>query len=566
MRSRRCVHLFLYVAVWVVLVGCGGTRPFVAPEPLPDDRYTIPPPEYRGSRNNIADGFDKQFVFTGKRFFDPGYQVRRLIGRPKEAYNVDAFDGVPNSSWFINRNAHRRVAIEEIVRGPDTCDGPDTSDVWTVIRAKAEGVTPGFTIEDRRGDKYVIKFDPPGCLGANSGSEVIGTKLFYAAGYHVPENYIAYFHPRILRLGEGVTFTDEKGRRRHMTEADLEAMLARVEYGEDGMIRATASKYISGQLIGPFRYQSTRKDDPNDLIPHQHRRELRGLGVVSAWLNHVDTKGANSMDSYVTEEGRSYVRHYLMDFGTILGAAGVEPKSKFEGHENQVDPNALVLRILTLGFYVPDWERVPDRIEYPCVGRYESPSFHPGKFNPSSPNPAFEQMTDRDGYWGAKLVTSFTDEQLRAVVAEAQYPDPEAAAYLVRTLAERRDKTGRYWFSKVTPLDRFELTIAGDGKPALDFVDLAVEAGLASPEEATYRYRLCRNGTEMAAWTETGPETRVVLPEAGGGGDEWRPEDQWKVVLQVKRGDHGTWSKWVKVYLREDDASSGFRLLGVRRQ
>ena len=121
---------------------------------------------------------------------------------------------------------------------------------WKIIRAKAEGVTPGFTIVDSRDDRYVIKFDPMGYSGSNSGSEVIGSKLFYAAGYNVPENYIAYFHPRILRLGDKVKFTDEKGHKRYMKKEDLEATLKRVEYRKDGLIRATASKYIPGRILG----------------------------------------------------------------------------------------------------------------------------------------------------------------------------------------------------------------------------------------------------------------------------------------------------------------------------
>ncbi|NIW47138.1 MAG: hypothetical protein GWN30_21030, partial [Gammaproteobacteria bacterium] len=56
-----------------------------------------------------------------------------------------------------------------------------------------------------------------------------------------------------------------------------------------------------------------RDDDLNDVIPHQHRRELRGLRVVAAWLNHFDTKANNTLDVYV-EDG--YVRHYLIDFGS----------------------------------------------------------------------------------------------------------------------------------------------------------------------------------------------------------------------------------------------------------
>ena len=572
-RLRSFMPPFLPTSILIVLIalliGCGGTRPFVAPEPLPDDRCAIPQPQFRKSRNPLADGFDKQFVLQGEQCFDLSRHLRRLAGRPKEAYNVNAFDKVDNSSWFTNRNAHRRLSIEEIVRGSDTGDGPDTGKPWTIIRAKAEGVTPGFTIVDSRGDKYVIKFDPFGYSGSNSGSEVIGTKLFYAAGYNVPENYITYFHPRMLRLGDKVKFTDEKGRRRLMTEADLTAILERLEYGDDGLIRATASKYISGKILGPFRYEGTREDDPNDLVPHQHRRELRGLLVMSAWLNHVDTKAANSMDTYITEDGRSCVKHHLMDFGTILGSAGNGPQQKSRGYENNVDPPALFFRILTLGFYVPDWECVPDTVEYPCIGRFYARFYDPGEFRPIYPNPAFDNMTGLDGYWGAKLVMSFTDEQLRAVIAEARYPDPEAAAYLLKTLIERRDKTGRYWFDRVNPLDRFELIHTEDGGQSLHFVDLAVETGLESAEEARYRYSLTRNSVEVIAPAESGSEISIPLPDLEEASTRARPDGfpqaQWEVTLQVKRAE-GEWSKWVKVYLHAEGTPPQLKLLGLRRQ
>jgi hypothetical protein len=54
-------------------------------------------------------------------------------------------------------------------------------------------------------------------------------------------------------------------------------------------------------------------------------------------------------------------------------------------------------------------------------------------------------MTDRDGYWGAKIVASFSDEQIAAAVAK--YEDPRARDYVVRTLT-RRDKIVRHWFER----------------------------------------------------------------------------------------------------------------------
>lgn len=53
-----------------------------------------------------------------------------------------------------------------------------------------------------------------------------------------------------------------------------------------------------------FAYEGTRNDDPNDIVPHQHRRELRVLQVFGAWTNPVDIKANNTLDTVVTENAR----------------------------------------------------------------------------------------------------------------------------------------------------------------------------------------------------------------------------------------------------------------------
>ena len=351
-----------------------------------------------------------------------------------------------------------------------------------------------------------------------------------------------------------------------MNEEDLKAMLARVEYGTDGLVRATASKYIAGKVLGPFKYEKTRKDDPNDFIPHQHRREIRGLGIVGAWLNHIDFKSANSMDSYVTENGRSYVEHHLIDFGTILGSGGRGPQPKYRGHESEIDPHKFFYRIITLGLYVPKWERVPHEVEYPCIGRFHAEYFEPDKFTFIFPNPAYDELTDRDGFWGAKLVMSFSDEQLRAVVEKADYPDPEASEYLLRNIIERRDKTGKYWFDRVCPLDDFTIKPGKEGGQSLNFKDISIETGLENENGAVYRYTAYHNGKEITSAKDIGSITRIELPQPGGWNVNDLPKDfpahQWKIALQ-KRRDNGKWSDPVDVYLNEKD--SGFEIEGIER-
>ena len=184
---KRVVSILLPLAT--LLIACGGSGQFRRPEPVPDDRQDIPAPKFR-ERDVFATYFDKQITDQGEQAFDLSRQLRRLFGRPKQAFNVDAFDEVPNSSWFTNRNYRRQLSLEAIAQGPGQGRGPD-SGTWDVVSAKVGGATPGFQIVDSRGDRYVLKFDPPGYPEMATGAEVVATNLIYAAGYNTPENQLA---------------------------------------------------------------------------------------------------------------------------------------------------------------------------------------------------------------------------------------------------------------------------------------------------------------------------------------------------------------------------------------
>ena len=92
----------------------------------------------------------------------------------------------------------------------------------------------------------------------------------------------------------------------------------------DGTYRAVAARQLSGRVIGPFKYFGTRNDDPNDIVPHEDRRELRALKVFGAWTNLTDMKAGNTLDTVVTENGRGVVRHYLQDVGSTFGTGALD--------------------------------------------------------------------------------------------------------------------------------------------------------------------------------------------------------------------------------------------------
>ena len=163
--------------------------------------------------------------------FDRFGHILADLGSPEltEAENVNTLDEVPDSSWFTNRHGVKRRTIPELIRGPNTLDGPDMSVAWQVFRSKIGGLTPGFQIIDGRGDRYVIKFDPVGIPKLSSAAEIIGTKLFYAIGYNTPENYIVAVDPEAgLVIEPGTVVEDEFGDEEPLTRSFLRRKLRRV--------------------------------------------------------------------------------------------------------------------------------------------------------------------------------------------------------------------------------------------------------------------------------------------------------------------------------------------------
>ena len=422
-----------------------GAQKFLSDDPLivdQDHLVDVGEPLRRG----LSDYYD----FLHHTFATPGELTRT------PAVNANTLGEVPDSSWFQNRHGFRQMSIEELVRGPNRNNGPSPDGVWMVTDGKTEGITPGFRIRDPRGDVYLIKFDPPGNAEMSTAAEIISTKFFFAAGYNVPENYLVFFRRSDLLVDTEAKISVGLGPQRRMTESDLDRILSRVDMMPDARYRAVASKFIEGRPIGPFKYYGTRSDDPNDVIPHEHRRELRGLQVLSAWLNHDDSRAVNTLDAVETQNGRSYVRHYLIDFGSTLGSGSVMAQKPRAGWEYMWEPAPVFRRIVTLGLWDRSWIRIhyPD---IPSVGRFESKAFDPARWKPEYPNPAFMNARSDDSYWAAKIVMAFTDENIRAVVRTGGLSDPQAEDYLVNTLIERRDKIGRHYFNSVHSVDNFRL-------------------------------------------------------------------------------------------------------------
>ncbi|MBI2822055.1 MAG: hypothetical protein HYX74_07500, partial [Acidobacteria bacterium] len=313
---------------------------------------------------------------------------------------------------------------------------------------------------------------------------------------------------------------------------------------------------IPGADLGPFKYYGTRSDDPNDIFPHEERRELRGLRVLAAWLNHDDTRSINTGDFYIAEGAQGYIRHYLLDFGSCLGSGSVRAQSRRGGNEYILEWGPVLKSALTLGMWDRPWRHVryPD---YPAVGRFEADFFHPARWKPEYPNPAFDRMQDDDAFWAARIVLRFTDEMIQAIVRTGQIADTEAEKYLVDTLIKRRDKIIRYYLAQVNPLDNFR--IGGmRGSEKLEFRNLSLEAGLSTVD--SYQYQWFRFDNQTLAQDPLGDVDGVKAPSL----PLPRSDAPYLMVRIVTLSpDQTPWEKKVEVYVRNH---SGQSIVGIERE
>jgi len=290
----------------------------------PDDPLTAePPPRDAGkpARRKLSDWYDLFWHILAT----PG-EKQPLAGPPIRAKNVNTLGDPMDGAWYERRHYWRRMTLEELQRGAGGTAPPVAP--FTVIAAKGEGITPGFTILDAKKRRFFVKLDPKSNPEMMTAAEVISDRFFYALGYHVADEYLVEFHPRDLIIQDRLTFINQHGVERPFTRRNLTELLLKAPELPGGRYRAVASLALEGQPLGPFRWFGTRADDPNDTVPHEHRRELRAAHVFFAWLDHDDSRAINTLDTLISRNGKTFIRHHLLDFGSTLGSGATSPTAR----------------------------------------------------------------------------------------------------------------------------------------------------------------------------------------------------------------------------------------------
>jgi hypothetical protein len=529
------------IALSVLLAGFnfGQTPMFYPDDPLL--KMPSPEPATKLKFRKLSDIYD---VFYND-FGEPGEHWKRG-DKSIAAQGTDTLGEVPDGPWYVKRHYFSPMSTVELVKGA-AITGPPSKGKWTVVAAKNEGVTPGFTVIDENKRRYVIKFDPQQFPEIATAPDVLVSRFFYALGYHVPENYIVHFDREQLEIGEDTQILDAKGLKRKMTAQDLGTILLGAQKHSDGRYRASASLFLSGKPVGPHRYHGTRRDDPNDLVPHEHRRDLRGLRIFCAWLGHDDSRAVNSLDMLVETNGIPHVQHYLIDFGSALGSASNGPNSPRSGNVPFFNFKEASAQFLTLGLYTPAWMRA----KYPNLkgaGRFESDKFRPDGWTPEYFNPAFSNMTDDDAFWAAKQVAAFTDDQIAAIVKTGEFTEPKTVDWITKCLIERRNKIANRYLRGPLAIDKFAVE-----RQQLKFTNLVAGTNSSSLD---------------ISWAEFDNVTRKTQSLSSVGADLPGSSAEYLVATissKIAPDPKGlAFPQQIRVYVRKSGSEA--RVVGIERQ
>lgn len=540
----------LGVALMVVIIGTmslsGQGRKFYNDDPLARE------PETQEASGVQEWDIDLIFDLALNLFARPGDAMPNVRAR-----NINTIDEVPDSNWFTNRILARPLSVEEAARGPLTGSGPAPG-MWTISRPKEAGAAPGFTMQDAKGETWFVSFDAEGHPEAATGAIVVANKIFWALGYWQVENHLIHVRPDQLVISETAMVRPQSGVRRRMRQSDLDDVFRRSHRSADGTYRAVAGKALTGRVLGGFKYHGTRPDDPNDIVPHEHRRELRALKVFGAWTNLVDMKAGNTLDTLVTENGRGVVRHYLQDVGSTFGSGANGPHTYDEGWEYLYEGGRVMKKLVLLGFPVERWRTVSYG-DNKAVGRFEGMAFDPTTWKPRVPSAAFLRARADDNFWAARRVMAFSDEMIRAMVKTGQFTVPDAEQLLGDILIQRRDKIGEAYLTAVNPLVNFAL----DNNGRLTFENAAARVANASTTGYSATWAQFNN--------DTGQTTAIGSPTATAGNQVQAPAalptaagSFVKIQLSAAQPPaKGTAVAPVDVYFRR--TADGWRLVGVER-
>ncbi len=562
-RLTCCASLVLFLSA----TGCGAVlRRFPLRDPLwvdADDRAFSPrPPSWYSPY--IWDGMDN----AGARPLAENFALEL----DHEAVNVNALDEVPTSSWFTNRLGRSALAPDAVARG--ACDAAelaipgvdqDVGGPFLITRGKPDGSTHGFFVRDRQGRTFLLKPDSELQPEHASAAEAISAAVFWAAGYFAPCNRVVYVDPSELTLEPGAQADHSDGTHEPLTQEFVDSVVEAAAVDGAGRRRFAFSELIEGDPISAWTYEGTWDADPNDVVPHEARRDLRGMFVLAAWLGRIDSRQENTVATWIaSDDSHGHVRHYLLDFSETLGVLNEDDAlARRFGHAGYIDLQYMFEDFVTLGLIERPWQHVELGPAGTTLGYFDVRTFEPEQWRPGYPNPAFDRMTEHDAAWMARILARFGDAHIRALAQRGRFTSPTVRDELERVLRGRRDRILERWLTRLSPLTEPRAEEDASGTHRLCLEDRAVTSGFR--EAASRRYEASAwalgSGSARSAVAEPTSEgvcVRIAADSAPGGG-----ASEYVVIDVVASTEHLETTAPLRVHAYE--VGGALRVVGIER-
>ncbi len=262
------------------------------------------------------------------------------------------------------------IESRDLFHGPGGAEGaPNPSDKFTFIKRDSGGTSEKILVKDGKGREWSVKFGP------EARPETAATRIVWAAGYHVDQDYF-------------VKDAHIEGR------GGFDVYDVRFERKDDGFKTLDNWMWLSDTFNG--------------------KRELQGLKVLMALINNWDLKDVNNKIVRPNKESggdRDSRVYYVSDLGGTLGATG----------------NSLA-KILFFGDLPGGSKGIPDAF----ANQAFIDGVQNGKvvFHYEGKNPAvLEGISVEDARWMGELLGRLSDKQLSDAFRAGGFTDSEVAIY-----------------------------------------------------------------------------------------------------------------------------------------
>lgn len=269
---------------------------------------------------------------------------------------------------------------------------------FTFIKEDMDGSNPKFSVRDRAGIKWKVK------LGAEAKPETAATRLVWAAGYFVNEDYF-------------------------LPELHVDDMPPLRRRGANGLIEGGGSmrnvrlkrEPDDEKKIGIWRW----RDDP-----FSSSREWNGLRVMMALINNWDLEDKNNSVYELKSNGQKELVYMVSDLGASFGTAWLDrTHTKSKGNLEWYQRTKFITRVRG------------DSLDF------EDPR-HPALIVLANPHEYFTRLGIRwigrdvprgDAMWIGALLAKLSDSQIRDAFRSAGYTPAEIdgfAAVVENRIAE----------------------------------------------------------------------------------------------------------------------------------